>query len=77
VLQDIPPDAQQPFLSANAGELMDPVEQEGAHRLCRVLAKKEPDPADPEVRRRIEQRILGRYFNELSNRLVDWQIALS
>jgi hypothetical protein len=77
LLQDIPPDAQQPFLSANAGELMDPVEQEGAHRLCRVVSKKEPDPNDPEVRRRIEQRILARHFNELSNRFVDWQIALS
>ena len=77
LLEDIPPDAQQPFLSANAGELMDPVEQDGGHRLCRIVAKKEPDPADPAVCRRVEQRIFDRHFAELTSRLVDWQVALS
>jgi hypothetical protein len=29
------------------------------------------------VRARVEQRILDRHFNELTSRLVHWQIALS
>jgi hypothetical protein len=77
LLEKIAPDVQQRFLSANAGELMEPMELDGGHRLCRVIGKKEPDPQDPEVRTRVEQRILDRHFNELTSRLVHWQIALS
>jgi hypothetical protein len=77
LMENIAPDVQQRFLSANAGELMEPMELDGGHRLCRIVGKKEPDPQDPAVRARVEQRILDRHFAELSSRLVHWQIALS
>ena len=77
LLENIAPDVQQRFLSANAGELMEPMELDGGHRLCRIIGKKEPDPQDPAVRARVEQRILDRHFAEVSSRLVQWQIALS
>jgi hypothetical protein len=77
LLENIAPDLQQRFLSASAGELMEPMELDGGLRLCRIIGKKEPDPEDPAVRARVEQRILDRHFAELSSRLVHWQIALS
>ena len=77
LLETIAPDLQQRFLSASAGDLMEPMQLEGGHRLCRITGKKEPDPQDPEVRSRVEQRILDRHFGELSSRLIHWQIALS
>jgi hypothetical protein len=77
LLEKIAPDVQQRFLSANAGDLMEPMELDGGHRLCRIIAKKEPDPQDPEVRGRVEQRLLDRHFAELSSRLVHWPIALN
>jgi hypothetical protein len=77
LLENIGADVQQRFLSANAGELMEPMELDGGHRLCRIIGKKEPDPQDPAVRARVEQQILDRHFTELSSRLVHWEIALS
>ena len=77
LLEDIPPDVQQRFLSASAGDLMPPMELDGGYRLCRISGKREPDPADPSVRSRVDQRLLDRHFTELASRHVRWDLALS
>jgi hypothetical protein len=77
VLEDIAPEIQQQFLSITAGELLEPMEADGSFRLCRVLAKREPDPADPAVRFRIEQRLLNRHFADLVSQHVRWEILPS
>ncbi len=64
LLEDIAPEAQQQFLSVTAGEVLEPIESEGAFRLYRVMAKKEPSLEDAAVRQRVERRILERHFEE-------------
>jgi len=74
VLEDIAPETQQQFLSVSAGELLEPMEVDGSFRLSRVVAKREPDPDDPAVRSRIEQRLLNRHFADLVSQHVRWEI---
>jgi len=77
LLEDIAPDVQQRFLSASAGDLMEPMELDGSYRLCRITGKKEPDPEDPSVRGRVDQRLLDRHFNEVASRHIRWDLLLS
>ena len=77
LLEDISPEMQQQFLSVTPGSVLEPMEIEGAHRLCRVIAKHEPDPADAGVQRRIEQRLLDRHFADAVLQHVRWDLSLS
>lgn len=77
LLEDIAPEIQQQFLSVSAGEVLEPTEIEGVQQLYRVLGKNEPDPADPAVRQRVDQRMLDRHFADLESRHVRWENALS
>ncbi|MEO5722556.1 MAG: hypothetical protein ABIR71_13970 [Chthoniobacterales bacterium] len=77
VLEDIAPEMQQQFLSVTPGKVLEPMETDGAHRLCRVLAKREPNPEDPSVQRRVEQRLLDRYFADAVLQHVRWDLSLS
>ena len=77
VLEDIAPAMQQQFLSVTPGSVLEPMEIEGAHRLCRVIAKHEPDPTDSGVQRRIEQRLLDRHFADAVLQHVRWDLSLS
>ncbi len=76
VLEDIAPEWQQQFLSVTPGRVLEPMESEGAHRLCRVLAKHEPDPDDPAVQRRVEKRLLDRHFGDAMNQHVRWELTI-
>ena len=76
LLEEIAPDMQQQFLSVIPGEVLEPIELEGAHRLYRVVSKREPDPEDPKVRDRVEQRILERHFSAAVSKHVHWDILL-
>ncbi|MEP6809226.1 MAG: hypothetical protein ABI992_03215, partial [Chthoniobacterales bacterium] len=77
LLEDIAPELQQLFVSIIPGKVLEPIEQSGEYRLCRVLAKNEPDPEDAGVRRRVEQRVLDRHFAELVNQRVHWNLLFS
>lgn len=77
LLEDIPPEIQQQFLSVSPGETLDPMELEGSHRLFRIAGKSEPDPEDAAVRERVERRILDRHFTDLVSRHVRWENLLS
>jgi hypothetical protein len=77
LLEDIPADVQQKFLSASAGDLLEPMEHAGGYQLCRIIEKREADPEDLTVRSRIEQRLLNRHFTALAAEHIRWHIALN
>ena len=74
VLEDIPDDLQQRFLSLTPGSVLDPIPREDGFQLSRLLGKAEPKPDDPAVRARIEQRILQRHFADLTSKRVRWEL---
>ena len=72
LLEDVPVDSQQKFLSASAGEVLDPIALGDGFRLCRVMGKSEPTLDDPVVRTRVEGWILRRHFSELTAQHIEW-----
>ena len=76
-MEDIPVDAQQRFLSASAGDVLEPIVRGDGFELCRIVKKIEPQPEDPSVRLRIEQRLLDRHFSELASKYVKRRLGVS
>ncbi|MEP6685523.1 MAG: hypothetical protein ABJB22_01990, partial [Verrucomicrobiota bacterium] len=72
LLEDIPVDSQQKFLSVPPGEVLDPIARGDGFQLCRVMGKSEPTLDDAVVRMRIEERILERHFSELAAKRIEW-----
>jgi hypothetical protein len=77
LLGDIPTDAQQSFLSVSAGDLLEPLAHGDGFQLCRVIKKIEPQADDPNVKSRIDQRLLDRHFSELISRHVERRLGIS
>ena len=74
LLEDIPPDQQQLFLSVKAGALVEPIPRDDAFKVCRVKARIEPTLQDAAIRERLERRIIERHFSELVSKYIDWRI---
>jgi hypothetical protein len=74
LLEDLPEDLQQKFLSVSAGEILEPISRGDGFHLCRVIEKAEPQADDEAVRDRAEKRILERYFSELTAKHIQWRI---
>src|SRR5437867_4862583 len=68
LLQDLPVDAQQRFLSVSAGHVLEPIARGDGFELCRVISKTEPHVDHPTVRSRVDQRLLDRHFSELMSK---------
>ncbi len=77
LLEDLPPDLQQKFLSVSAGDILEPIARGDGFHLCRVIHKTEPQVDDPAVRDRAEKRILERHFADLSAKHIQWRTALN
>jgi hypothetical protein len=75
LLEDIPIEAQQRFLSTRAGDILGPTVRGDGFELCRVISKTEPQADDPSVTSRIDRRLLERHFAELTSRYVQRRIA--
>jgi hypothetical protein len=75
ILEDIPGDAQQRFVSASAGDILDPIARGDGFELCRVIKKIEPHADDATVQSRIDQRLLNRYFSDLASKFVQRQLG--
>ncbi|MEO8439410.1 MAG: hypothetical protein ABI540_04225 [Spartobacteria bacterium] len=73
LLEEIPEELQQKFLSVHPGEILDPIARGDGFHLCRVVGKSEPDLEDPVVKERAEERILDRYFADLMTRHILWR----
>jgi len=68
LLEDVPVDAQQRFLSVSAGNVLEPIARGDGFELCRVVSKIEPQADDPSVQSRIDGRLLDRHFSELMSK---------
>jgi hypothetical protein len=75
LLEDIPEETQQKFLSVSAGTVLEPIARGDGFEVCRVLGKTEPSLDDPAVRLRVERRILDRHFEELAANRIGWKTA--
>jgi hypothetical protein len=76
LLEDIPSEQQQRFLSVKAGTLFDPIPRGDAFEVWRVKTRTEPSLQDPIIRARLESRIIDRCFNELLSKYIDWKLFL-
>jgi hypothetical protein len=68
LLEDIPADVQQKYLSVSEGEFLEPMPHGDGFELCRVIKKLEPRLKDPIVQSRVDQRLLDRYFSDLTSK---------
>src|SRR5438874_7216381 len=75
VLDYISSDAQEKFHSVSAGHVLEPVARGDGFELCRVMKKIEPQPDDPRVKSRIDQRLLERHFSELTSKYVERRLG--
>ena len=75
LLEDIPAEGQQRFLSVSAGDVLEPLARGDGFELCRIISKVEPQPDDPTVKSRIDQRLLARHFSELASRYLERRIG--
>jgi hypothetical protein len=75
LLEDIPIDTQQRFHSVSAGDVLEPFARGDGFELCRVIKKIEPQPDDPRVKSRIDQRLLERHFSELTSKYVERRLG--
>ena len=74
LLEEIPDDLQQKFLSVHPGEILEPIPRGDGFHLYRVIGKEGPDPNDPIVRQRVENVILDRHFADITTRYIHWRI---
>lgn len=74
VLEGFADDLQQRFLSLTPGSVLEPIPREDGFQVSRLLGKAEPRVDDPDVRARIEQRILERHFADLTSKSIEWEI---
>jgi hypothetical protein len=77
LLEEIPEDLQQKFLSVHPGEILEPIAHGDGFHLCRILGKAEPVVDDPVVKTRAENRILERHFSDLTTRHILWRALLA
>ena len=73
LLEQVPEDLQQKFLSVSSGEILEPIPSGDGFHLCRIIGKKEPNVDDPLVTERADQRILDRHFSDLTARYIRWR----
>ncbi len=75
VLEDLPADLQQTFLSVSPGDLLEPMARGEGFELCRITKKVEPLADDPTVQQRIEERLLDRHFSDLVAKHVEHRLG--
>jgi hypothetical protein len=68
LLEDLPSDAQQKYLSVSEGDLLEPMPHGDGFELCRIIKKVEPQLEDPSVKLRVDQRLLDQYFSDLTSK---------
>ncbi len=74
-LDDLEDDVRDALLSAAPGDVLEPVEEPPRVRVFRLRSKREPTLEDPEVRERVDQRIVDAHFAERVARTVRWRLS--
>jgi hypothetical protein len=73
--QEIPEQLQQKFWSARTGDVLEPLPRGDGFELYRITKKAEPEAGDPEVQRRIDQRLLEQHFSALTTEYVELRLG--
>src|SRR5215471_13290712 len=68
LLEDLPADVQQKYVSVSQGDLLGPMPRSDGFALCRIIKKVEPRLEDPTIKLRVDQRLLDRYFSDLTTK---------
>jgi hypothetical protein len=76
LLEDVPSEQQQKFLSVKAGTLFDAIPRGDGFEVWRVKTRTEPSLQDAAIRARLEKRIIDRCFNELLSKHINWKVLL-
>ena len=76
LLEDVPAGAQQKYLSVSQGDVLEPTPHGDGFELCRMIKKVEPRLEDPFVRLRVDQRLLDRYFSDLTTKYTDPRLSI-
>ena len=76
LLEDLPVDAQQKYLSVSPGDLLEPMPHGDGFELCRVIEKVEPRLEDPSVKSRVDQRLLDQYFSLLTTKYTQPRLSV-
>ena len=71
-MEELPEAARHQCLCGSPGEVFEPFPSEGVYKLWRLVSKTEPAMSDSFVSRRVEQKILDAYFNELDSKYIRW-----
>jgi hypothetical protein len=75
LLEDLPAELQQNFLSVKAGALLEPIAREDGFEVCRVKTRSDPRLSDATVRERLQEQIRRRHFSELVSKHIDWKLV--
>ena len=75
LLEDVPADAQQKYLSVSQGDVLEPTPHGDGFELCHIISRIEPQADDPMVKSRIERRLFEGHFSELTNRYVKQRLG--
>jgi hypothetical protein len=75
LLEDIPIDAQHRLQSVSTGDVLEPAARGDGFELCRIIKKIEPQPDDPRVKSRIDQRLVEKHFSELTSKYAERRIG--
>ena len=76
LLEELPEDAQQIYLGVSPGDVLKPIPRGDGFELCRIMKKIEPQADDPMVKSRLDQRLLDRYFSELTTKYTDRRLGV-
>ena len=76
LLEDLPADAQQKYLSVSAGNVLEPIPHGDGFELCRIITKIEPQADDPSVKSRVDQRLLDQYFSDLTTKYTHSRLSV-
>jgi hypothetical protein len=76
LLEDLPADAQQKYLSVSQGDLLEPMPHNDGFELSRVIEKVEPLLEDSTVKLRIDQRLLNQYFSDLTTKYTYLRLSI-
>jgi len=76
LLQDLPAEVQQKYLSVSQGDLLEPMPRSDGFALCRIIKKIEPRLEDPTVKLRVDQRLLDQYFSDLTTKYTHARLSV-
>lgn len=74
LLEDLPAEQQQSFLSVKAGALLEPIPREDGFEVWRVKSRTDPSLSDETVRERLQEQISRRHFSALVSKHIDWKL---